>query len=175
AADKALDADALAAAIGAITPLALDEDKIAEDEDEDDDDKQAEDEDPEAKEAEDEDEDEDDKKQAMDAASVRKLIADAEKRGAQRVAAIDQAKRDVAPLVGEVVGMDSAEAIYRFALDSAGYDKSATEKAPIATLKAMVSREVERKDAPLAQDRRAVATGGKLAAIVGPLPTMIRS
>lgn len=145
AADKALDADALAAAIGAVTPLALDEDKIAEDEDEEDD-KQAEDEDPEAKEAEDEDgdDDEDDKKQAMDAASVRKLIADAEKRGAQRVAAIDQAKRDVAPLVGEVVGMDSAEAIYRFALDSAGFSADALARAPVATLKAMVDHEVSR-------------------------------
>lgn len=174
AADKALDADALATAIGAVTPLALDEDKIAEDEDEEDD-KQAEDEDPEAKEAEDEDNDDDKDVKGMDAASVRKLIADAEQRGARRVAAMDQAKADVVPLVGEVVGMDSAEAIYRFALDSVGFEKSATEKAPLATLKAMVAREAERKAAPMAQDRRIPATGSKLAAIVGDLPTMIRS
>nr|DAL40978.1 MAG TPA_asm: hypothetical protein [Caudoviricetes sp.] len=178
AADKALDADALAAAIGAVTPLALDEDKIAEDEDDDDkDDVKGEDEDPEAKEAEDEDKDDDDDKdvKGMDAASVRKLIADAEQRGARRVAAMDQAKADVAPLVGEVVGMDSAEAIYRFALDSVGFEKSATAKAPLATLKAMVAREADRKAAPMAQDRRIPATGSKLAAIVGDLPTMIRS
>lgn len=174
AADKALDPNVLAAAIGAVTPLALDEDKIAEDEDEEDEDKQAEDEDPEAKEAEDEDDD-DDKPKGMDAASVKKLIADAEKRGAQRVAALDQAKTDVVGLVGEVVGMDSAEAVYRFALDSVGFDKAATEKAPLQTLKAMVAREVERASAPMAQDRAAIPTGGKLAAIVGPLPTMIRS
>lgn len=176
AADKALDADALAAAIGAVTPLALDEDKIAEDEDDDDkDDVKGEDEDPEAKEAEDEDDDGDKDVKGMDAASVRKLIADAEQRGARRVAAMDQAKADVAPLVGEVVGMDSAEAIYRFALDSVGFEKSATAKAPLATLKEMVAREADRKAAPMAQDRRIPATGSKLAAIVGDLPTMIRS
>lgn len=175
AADKALDPNVLAAAIGAVTPLALDEDKIAEDEDEEDEDKQAEDEDPEAKEAEDEEDDDDDKPKGMDAASVKKLIADAEKRGAQRVAALDQAKTDVVGLVGEVVGMDSAEAIYRFALDSVGFDKAATASAPLQTLKAMVAREVERASATMAQDRANVPTGGKLAAIVGPLPTMIRS
>lgn len=174
AADKALDPIVLAAAIGAITPLALDEDKIAEDEEEGDEDKQAEDEDPEAKEAEDEDED-DDKPKGMDAASVKKLIADAEKRGAQRIAALDQAKTDVSGLVGEVVGMDSAEAVYRFALDSVGFDKTATASAPLQTLKAMVAREVERTTTPMAQDRAPIATGSKLAAIVGPLPTMIRS
>lgn len=178
AADKALDPNVLAAAIGAVTPLALDEDKITEDADEEDDVK-GEDEDPEAKEAEDEDEDEDDDDdkdvKGMDAASVRKLIADAEQRGARRVAAMDQAKADVAPLVGEVVGMDSAEAIYRFALDSVGFEKSAIEKAPLSTLRAMVAREADRKVAPMAQDRRIPATGSKLAAIVGDLPTMIRS
>lgn len=144
ATDKALDPNVLAAAIGAVTPLALDEDKIAEDEDEDEDDEvKGEDEDPEAKEAEDEDGDKDDVK-GMDAAAVRKLISEAEQRGARRVAAMDQAKADVAALVGEVVGMDSAEAIYRFALDSVGFDKSATDKAPLATLRAMVSREADR-------------------------------
>jgi hypothetical protein len=180
AADKALDPNALAAAIASITPLALDEDKIAEDEGEEDEDKQAEDEDPEAKEAEDEDDDDkDDDVKGMDAAAISRLIAEkvaaAEKRGARRVAAMDQAKADVAPLVGEVVGMDSAEAIYRFALDSAGYDRSATDKAPLATLQAMVKREADRAAAPMAQDRATIPTGGKLAAIVGPLPTMIRS
>lgn len=152
AADKALDPNALAAAISAVTPLALDEDKIAEDED-DEDEAKGEDEDPEAKDGYDEDEDEDDDKdddkddvKGMDAAAVRKMIADAEQRGAQRVAALDQAKADVAQLVGEVVGMDSAEAVYRFALDSAGYEKSATDKAPLATLKAMVKREAERSN-----------------------------
>lgn len=175
AADKALDPNVLAAAIGAVTPLALDEDKIAEDEDEDEDDVKGEDEDPEAKEAEDEDDEDDKDVKGMDAASVRKLIADAEQRGARRVAAMDQAKADVAPLVGEVVGMDSAEAIYRFALDSVGFEKSATDKAPLGTLKAMVQREAERKAVPMAQDRRIPATGSKLAAIVGDLPTMIRS
>lgn len=145
AADKALDADALTAFLAAIPPLALDEDKIAEDED-DDDDKPAEDEDPDTDGAEDEDPDDD--KPAMDAATVRKMIADAEKRGAARVAAIGVAQRDVAPLVGEVVGMGSAEAIYAFALDSVGIPAATTKGTPLATLKAMVEREVRRDKAP---------------------------
>lgn len=180
AADKALDAEALAVAIGAVTPLALDEDKIAEDEEDEDEDVKGEDEDPEAKDSYDEDADEDEDDgdktvKGMDAASVKKLITEAERRGAQRVAALDRAKADVAALVGEVIGMDSAEAVYRFALDSVGFDKSAIAGAPLATLKAMVAREAERKAAPMAQDRRIPATGSKLAAIVGDLPTMIRS
>lgn len=155
AADKSIDVDAIGAIIAAVPPLALDEDKIEEAEDEDP--EAAEDEEPE--EAEDEEpegaEDEDEPK-GMDSATVRKLISQAERRGAQRVAAIDRARTDVKPLVGDVVGMDSAEAIYTFALDSAGYDKDALKGAQIATLRAMVAREVEvAKPKPLALDAAA--------------------
>lgn len=154
AADASIDIDDLTAHLSAIQPLALDEDKIAEDEDEDEiaededvDGKQAEDENPEAEDEED-DEDDDGKKPAMDTATVRKMIAAAEERGAKRVAHIELAKRDVSPLVGEVVGMDSAEAIYRFALDSVGFDANAIKDIKRIGLKAMVDREVERAKAP---------------------------
>lgn len=175
AADKSIDADALAAVIGAVQPLALDEDKIeeAEDEADEDDEKQAEDEfvDEEDKQAEDESDDDD--KPAMDSASVRKLIAAAEKRGAARVAAIEVAKRDVAPFVGEVIGLDSAEAIYRLALDQAGVDLKGV---PATAYKAMVAMLPKPGD-KLAADSKPRAYGGqsKLAQIIPNLPPVIRS
>lgn len=170
AADQTIDADALTASISAIQPVALAEDAI-----------------PELspalapapapsltlapapapKEP-----------QALDQATVAKMISDAEGRGAARVAAIDTAKRDVEPLVGEVVGMDSAEAIYRFALEGAGYAADSVKDTPLASLQAMVKREVEIKDKPIAQDRKieSHATGEALLAKVVPnLPTLIRS
>lgn len=181
AADQSLDADGVALAISAVHPLALDEDKIddeekqAEDEDEDDKEKQAEDEDPDAKEdddlAEDEDDD-DDKKPAMDSAAVRKLVAQGEKRAARRVAAIGVAQREVAPHVGEVLGMDSAEAIYKFALDQADVD---TKGVHPSAYRAMVKMLPQSGAPTIAQDQALVAGQSKLAAIVGPLPTMIRS
>ena len=90
---------------------------------------------------------------AMDAAMVKRMIADAERRGASRVAAIETAKRDVRGIVGEVFGMDSAESIYRLALETAGYDSASLTGAPISTLRAMVARETEMRKRPMAQDR----------------------
>lgn len=51
--------------------------------------------------------------------------------------ALQVAKEAVAPHVGVVHGMDSAEAVYRFALDAAGVDHKAVKD--VAALKAMVS------------------------------------
>lgn len=142
AADASLDMAALAASIAAIQPLALDEDMIDEEKKAEDGDTEDEDDD---KAMDEEGNDDADDKPAMDSVTVKKLIADAEKRGAARVAAIDAAKRDVKQLVGEVIGMDSAEAIYRFALDSAGYDPETLKGVPAAALKAMVEREASLK------------------------------
>lgn len=72
---------------------------------------------------------------AMDAA-LRVAIANGEKRAIARINAIEQAKRDVKPFVGEVLGMDSAEAVYRLALDQAGVD---LDGVPSSAFKAMVS------------------------------------
>lgn len=150
AADAAIDADALAGLIGAIIPLAADEDMIDgadEDEESEKDEPKGEDEDEESEKdepkGEDEDDDEEKEKQGMDAATVRRMIAAAERRGAKRVAALDTARADVKPLVGEVIGMDSAEAIYGFALRKRGYDKQALDGAPLETLRGMVKREIE--------------------------------
>lgn len=74
-----------------------------------------------AKDDEDEDEDEEekekDKDKAMDAA-----IKAAEANAVKRVRAIHQAEKDVQPLVGDVAAMDSADEVYKFALDHAGID-----------------------------------------------------
>ena len=56
-------------------------------------------------------------KPAMDAAAI---AAKAEKQAMAKFNAIRKAERAVAPLVGEVAAMDSAEAVYRFAMDSVG-------------------------------------------------------
>lgn len=178
AADKSLDAAGLTAVISAITPLALDEDKIEEAEDEGDDDED----DKVTGDADDKEDDKDDvtgdaddkedgDKQAMDSATVRKMIAKAEARGAKRQAAIEIAKAEVKPHVGEVVGMDSAEAIYKFALDQAGIS---TKGVPDSAYKAMVAM-LPKPGGEMAQDRKQTIGGGKLAKIIPNLPTMIRS
>jgi hypothetical protein len=82
-----------------------DEDKPAEDEDEDKD-----------KPTEDEDDDENDGK-AMDAA-----INAAHDAAMKKFQAIRQAEKDVHPIIGEVAAMDSAEAIYKLAIDHLGID-----------------------------------------------------
>lgn len=163
ATDKALDDAALVAAIASVTPLALDEDKVdgAEDEEADEDEgKTSEDEDPDAKE-------EGDKEQAMDAAISRKVKL-AEDRAVARVQAMETARRDVLPLVGEVTGLDSAAAIYAFALSKAGgFAEDALKGAPVATLKAMVADKVAA--ASMARDTKpaSYSTGGsKLAKIL---------
>lgn len=173
AADKAISAEELAGAIDAIRILAADEDKIdAEDEDEVD----GEDEELEvgkAPSAEDEDGDEDegDKPKGMDAATVAQMIAKAEARGRRAAVALDTARADVRPLVGEITGMDSAEALYRYALKDRGYDKVALDSAPLATLQGMVKREVAAsRPAPrIAKDSAPSGQAAKLGFTTGKL------
>lgn len=79
--------------------------------------------------ADEDDDDEDDKKdKAMDRATVKRMITGAvdrvrtetETATVARMNAIEQAKRDVAPYIGEVTGaMDSADAVYKLALIAA--------------------------------------------------------
>lgn len=59
-----------------------------------------------------------DDKAAMDAA-IKKAVDATEKATIQRMNAIRLAEKEVAPLIGEVVAQDSAEAVYKIALDSA--------------------------------------------------------
>ena len=140
--DAKLDADGVAGLTLALDAMereidAEDEDDMgAEDEDKD---CPAEDGDPEEMEAEDESEEaaEVEAKKAADAALAKarrrapnsnqspRIAVDAAKIRADTIAemrAISTAEREVHPHVGEVSGMDSAEAVYKFALDKAGID-----------------------------------------------------
>lgn len=128
--DATIDAADVETALASIQPMAADEDMI--------DDPKKSDPKPKAKCAEDGDEDDDkkDDKPAMDENAVKAMITAAEARVRAEVASLDQAKRDVQPFVGEVVGMDSAASIYRLALDAAKVDLTGV---PESAFKAMVS------------------------------------
>ncbi|EEJ6333883.1 DUF2213 domain-containing protein [Salmonella enterica] len=111
--------------------------------------KEAEDEDDDGKEkkkAEDEDDDKEDKA-AMDAALIRK----AEENVMGRIRQANEARECVRPLVGDVslVAMDSAEDIYRFALDSIGADHKGVHP---SALKSMVEFTISQKS----EDRKPV-------------------
>lgn len=82
---------------------------------------------------------------AMDRATVASMIAKAKEEGAREQAAINQAYEDVKPLVGKLIGMDSASSIYQAALKSVGYDDKALKGASTVTLKAMCDREASIK------------------------------
>jgi hypothetical protein len=73
------------------------------------------------------DEDEDDKEQAQDSAiaidaAIAKAKTEATNDTIKRMNAIRQAEKDVQPIIGEVTAMDSAEAIYKLAIDHLGID-----------------------------------------------------
>lgn len=57
---------------------------------------------------------------AMDAAGVATLVSQAETRTMQKMQAIRVAEREVAPYIGEVVSMDSADKVYKAGLDHYG-------------------------------------------------------
>ena len=59
---------------------------------------------------------------AMDAAQMNKLIDQARRDALTEAAAIRTAEREVAPVVGEVVAMDSAAAVYKVGLEGLGVD-----------------------------------------------------
>ena len=132
-----------------------------EDETEDDDKKKAEDEsddDKEGKKAEDAkacdeddtdddqaaDEDDDDKndekkddKKGMDAASVSRLIKEAVSKERHRNKQAQDAREAVRPLVGDVIGMDSAGDIYRYALKQIGQDAVSVHESALPALVSM--------------------------------------
>ena len=70
---------------------------------------------------------------------------------------LEQAKVDVRAVVGDVIGMDSAEDVYRFALDQMGI---ANKDMPAAGLRTMFNAVKDRRSAPkntpeMAQDAAA--------------------
>lgn len=65
---------------------------------------------------------------AMDSKTVRSLVQTAVDNERKRAASVEQAKRDVRGVLGDVIGMDSAGDIYREALTQAGMDVSSLAK-----------------------------------------------
>ncbi|HHJ4350425.1 TPA: DUF2213 domain-containing protein [Citrobacter freundii] len=103
-------------------------------------DKKAMDEESEEKDKKAEDEDDEEDKAAMDAALIRK----AEENVTGRIRQANEARECVRSLVGDVslVAMDSAESIYRFALDSIGADHKGVHP---SALKSMVEFAINQK------------------------------
>lgn len=93
---------------------------------------------------------EEDAKRAMDSA-----IRSAEKRTMERFKALRQAEREVAPVIGEVAAMDSAEQVYRMALDHMGVDLTGVHPSAYAAMvraliKAKPAKSTVAQDAALA-------------------------
>ena len=152
------------------------ENKPADDEDDEKDKKKtADDEDDEEdkdkkKNAEDEDDEEDDKvsKTAMD--SAIHLAADsATKKAAENFRKIREAEQVVRPLIGDVVAMDSAEDVYRTALEQSGVDIAGVHPSAYPAMVKMAISQKENSRPVIAQDSASVSefekafpTAGKL-------------
>lgn len=153
------------------------ENKPADDEDDDEKDKKktADDEDDEEdkdkkKTAEDEDDEEDDKvsKTAMDSA-IRLAADSATKKAAENFRKIREAEQVVRPLIGDVVAMDSAEDVYRTALEQSGVDITGVHPSAYPALVKMAISQKENSRPVIAQDSASVSefekafpTAGKL-------------
>lgn len=95
-------------------------------------------------------------KPAMDAA-IKSAKAQARKDAVKDFNAIRQAEIDVKPLVGDVVAMDSAEDIYRFALEQSEVDIEGVHPSAFRSLvKQQLSVRDAKKPTPLAMDGKAV-------------------
>lgn len=152
------------------------ENKPADDEDDEKDKKKtADDEDDEEdkdkkKTAEDEDDEEDDKvsKTAMDSA-IRLAADSATKKAAENFRKIREAEQVVRPLIGDVVAMDSAEDVYRTALEQSGVDITGVHPSAYPALVKMAISQKENSRPVIAQDSASVSefeeafpTAGKL-------------
>ncbi|HBT3424192.1 TPA: DUF2213 domain-containing protein [Klebsiella pneumoniae] len=153
------------------------ESKTADDEDDDEKDKKktADDEDDEEdkdkkKTADDEDDEEDDKvsKTAMDSA-IRLAADSATKKAAENFRKVREAEQIVRPLIGDVVAMDSAEDVYRTALEQSGVDIAGVHPSAYPAMVKMAISQKENSRPVIAQDSASVSefekafpTAGKL-------------
>ncbi|ELY3804637.1 DUF2213 domain-containing protein [Cronobacter sakazakii] len=120
-------------------------------------------------------EDKDDKKEkdkvdkpAMDAA-IRLAADAATKKAAENFRAVREAEQAVRPLIGDVVAMDSAEDVYRTALEQAGVDIDGVHPSAFPSLVKMAISQKDKKRPVIAQDsdsisdfEKAFPTAGKL-------------
>ncbi|MDK1688319.1 DUF2213 domain-containing protein [Cronobacter malonaticus] len=118
----------------------------------------------------DEDSEEKDKvdKPAMDAA-IRLAADAATKKAAENFRAVREAEQAVRPLIGDVVAMDSAEDVYRTALEQAGVDIDGVHPSAFPSLVKMAISQKENSRPVIAQDsasigdfEKAFPTAGKL-------------
>lgn len=130
------------------------------DEEEDDKKKPAEDEDDEdeakkkteaEKQAADDEEDDKKDKAAMDAA-IKSAVSATEKATIQRMNAIRQAEKEVQPFIGEVVAQDSAEAVYKLALDAAKVDLTGVHASAYGAMVRMLPKPGDVKQPRVAMD-----------------------
>lgn len=117
--------------------------------------------------AQDEEDEEADKKKkeeaktAMDAA-ISKASKEAETKTIARMNAIRAAEKEVAPLIGEVAAMDSAEAVYKLALDNAKVDVTGVHPSAYGAMIRMLSKQGEPTvKVNLAQDSASAADFSK--------------
>lgn len=75
----------------------------------------------------------DDDKQAQDAA-IKDAVAQAEKSIVERITAMNEAQRAVRPVVGDVLGMDSAAGVYKHALTTLGVDTAGVDSSAYAAM-----------------------------------------
>ncbi|OCV55890.1 DNA primase [Klebsiella quasipneumoniae subsp. similipneumoniae] len=138
------------------------ENKTADDEDDDEKDKK--------KTADDEDDEEDDKvsRTAMDSA-IRLAADSATKKAAENFRKIREAEQVVRPLIGDVVAMDSAEDVYRTALEQSGVDIAGVHPSAYPAMVKMAISQKENSRPVIAQDSASVSefekafpTAGKL-------------
>lgn len=124
---------------------------------------------------EDKDDDKDDKKEndkvdkpAMDAA-IRLAADAATKKAAENFRAVREAEQAVRPLIGDVVAMDSAEDVYRTALEQSGVDIDGVHPSAFPSLVKMAISQKDNKRPVIAQDSESISdfekafpTAGKL-------------
>lgn len=124
---------------------------------------------------EDKDDDKDDKKEkdkvdkpAMDAA-IRLATDAATKKAAENFRAVREAEQAVRPLIGDVVAMDSADDVYRTALEQAGVDIEGVHPSAFPSMVKMAISQKENQRPVIAQDsasfgdfEKAFPTAGKL-------------
>lgn len=120
--------------------------------------------------AEDEGDEEDDKvsKTAMDSA-IRLAADSATKKAAENFRKIREAEQVVRPLIGDVVAMDSAEDVYRTALEQSGVDIAGVHPSAYPAMVKMAISQKENSRPVIAQDSASVSefekafpTAGKL-------------
>lgn len=124
---------------------------------------------------EDKDDDKDDKKEkdkvdkpAMDAA-IRLATDAATRKAAENFRAVREAEQAVRPLIGDVVAMDSADDVYRTALEQAGVDIEGVHPSAFPSMVKMAISQKENQRPVIAQDsasfgdfEKAFPTAGKL-------------